>query len=112
MRTVGTNEIDYYRNEYYCGDVINPYYERRKSSFNLFSDPVDCKFGPWSDGYCSATCGSSAFRTKTREIVVKASNGGKECDGSIETLEKCDLKPCPSKGLISSHILGSFNEPF
>ena len=72
--------------------------------FQSFTEPVDCKFGPWSVGACSTTCGSSASRTKTREILVESTNGGKQCDGAIEILEKCDLEPCPSKDLVSFYI--------
>ena len=54
-------------------------------------------FGPWLNGTCNATCGSFAFRTNIREIVVQPTNGGKQCEGELEKTEKCDLKPCPSK---------------
>jgi hypothetical protein len=41
---------------------------------------------------------------------MNASNGGEQCDGAIEILEKCDLEPCPSKDLMPFYILLSFKE--
>ena len=58
---------------------------------------VDCEYGPWSFSSCNATCGASAFRTKSREIVTQAAHGGAECNGEKETVENCDLSQCPSK---------------
>ena len=58
---------------------------------------VDCQFSEWSLGSCNATCGLSAFRAKTREVLSRASDGGKECDGDITINENCNLKPCPGK---------------
>ena len=57
--------------------------------------PVDCAFGPWSIGSCSATCGSSVFKIKRREIAVQAAIGGKDCSGDLEVMENCNLESCP-----------------
>ena len=51
-------------------------------------------------GKCSATCGSKAFRTKTRQVIQKAAYGGKQCDKTKIT-ENCDLDECPSKSYLS-----------
>ena len=61
---------------------------------------VDCKLGEWMIGKCSATCGSKAFRTKTRQIIQKAAYGGKTCDKTRIT-ENCGLSECPSKCYLS-----------
>ena len=58
---------------------------------------VDCKWGPWSETLCSQSCGSSAFKTMTREKVQKAAYGGQKCSGEASKKVKCDFKPCPSK---------------
>ena len=57
---------------------------------------VDCKLGPYLEGSCSATCGTSAVKTKTRQVVQKAAYGGKECEGTTKITENCGLSPCPS----------------
>ena len=45
-------------------------------------------------GKCSASCGSTAFRTKTRQVIQKAAYGGKQCDKTRIT-ENCGLPECP-----------------
>ena len=57
---------------------------------------VDCKWSPWSESQCSTTCGTSS-KTKTRTILVNASNGGRPCNGSSMIIEKCKVPICPGK---------------
>ena len=54
---------------------------------------VDCVWGEWNTGACSATCGK-ATRTSNRIKVVKEANGGK-CEGKATKIDICDVSPCP-----------------
>ena len=60
---------------------------------------VDCEFGPWSEGPCSATCGTSTTKIMSREIIQIAQNGGKICKGDTTEIKTCGLPPCPSTKL-------------
>ena len=62
---------------------------------NVWTIVVDCKWGPWSDQECSATCGTSAMKTLTRKIELKAAFGGRRCIGDSTKIANCGLKPCP-----------------
>ena len=55
---------------------------------------VDCKwsaYGDWSA--CSTSCGAGT-RTKKRFKHPNALHGGKECEGTDELVEACDMEPC------------------
>ena len=54
---------------------------------------VDCVWGEWSKGTCSATCGK-ATRTLTRTKLVKEAYGG-NCEGEATSTDVCDVPPCP-----------------
>ena len=41
---------------------------------------IDCQWGDWVEEKCSTSCGNGT-KTYTREILVEAQNGGKECKG-------------------------------
>ena len=62
---------------------------------------VDCKWTEWILGECICNIGyktsDSATQSKTREIKVKASNGGKGCIGSAEIIVPCNNPNCKGK---------------
>ena len=58
---------------------------------------MDCRWGNWKVGTCSQTCGIGGRRTISREIIVEAAFGGKECRGPAVLEESCmEWKVCPS----------------
>lgn len=55
---------------------------------------VDCRMSSWSDwSACSATCGSGQ-RTKSREILIHPTQGGKQCSKMVARRQKCKLPAC------------------
>ena len=67
---------------------------------NIINILVDCKLGEWMIGECSATCGSKAIRTKTRQVIQKEAYGGEKC-AKTRITENCGLPECPSKCYLS-----------
>lgn len=64
-------------------------------SCNRFACPVDCTVGEWTEfSVCSLTCGGEGTRTRTRELLVDAENGGKVCPALVEVRD-CTGGPCP-----------------
>ena len=62
----------------------------------LFSNDkiaVDCQWGEWKLGECSATCGNGT-RTNTRTKLTEEQNGG-TCSGSTNETETCNVQNCP-----------------
>ena len=54
---------------------------------------VDCQLSEWKEMIgCSKTCGN-ATKTMFREVLVEASNGGKDC-GLMTNTTICNLDPC------------------
>ena len=54
---------------------------------------VDCQLSEWKELIgCNKTCGN-ATRTMNREVLVEASNGGKDC-GPLINITNCNLDPC------------------
>ena len=54
---------------------------------------VDCQLSEWKEMIgCSKTCGN-ATKTMYREVLVEASNGGKDC-GLMTNTTICNLDPC------------------
>ena len=60
---------------------------------------VDCVWGEWSKGTCSATCGK-ATRASTRNKLRKEANNGK-CEGKDTKTEVCNVPPCPGNSFLS-----------
>ena len=56
--------------------------------------PIDCQFGNWVSGECSATCGGGEL-TLTQSMI-SAKNGGKSCPTQAPTkTQSCNNHPCP-----------------
>ena len=84
---------------------------------DAFGVKQNCKVGPWSDwGACDANCGTTAHRTRTRQVVTPAKNGG-SCPGPLIESDLCtglpscevpaingEYEPCPS----GSYLLDSY----
>ena len=62
-------------------------------SFKLVYFLVQCVWGEWSKGTCSATSGK-ATRLSKRVKIVNEANGGK-CVGKATKTEECNVPPCP-----------------
>jgi len=59
------------------------------------SNKVDCIWGDWKIGKCSQTCGEGT-RVDVRYPKRQAANGGQECEGPYDRIEKCKkLQRCP-----------------
>ena len=57
---------------------------------------MDCKWGEWTIGRCSKTCGEGGRRQITRQVVVEAAFGGDECRGPSNLKESCnEWRKCP-----------------
>jgi hypothetical protein len=73
------------------------FYERSNNTAgmkcNQFHCPVNCQMSEWS-GYsqCSKECGGGT-QGKTRSVLVKPSNGGTECDATLEE-QPCNTGSC------------------
>eukprot|EP01012_Entosiphon_sulcatum_P049575 TRINITY_DN6820_c0_g1_i6.p1 TRINITY_DN6820_c0_g1~~TRINITY_DN6820_c0_g1_i6.p1 ORF type:complete len:7637 (+),score=112.47 TRINITY_DN6820_c0_g1_i6:5459-28369(+) len=67
---------------------------------NEFACPVDCVVGDWSVwSACSALCGGGRSE-RTRIITKPPSNGGKMCDGLVES-RQCNTDPCAVDCVVS-----------
>ena len=65
-----------------------------KTICNIQACPVDCKWGAydwWSP--CSKTCGEGEM-TRSRSVVIPASNGGNECLGNATEIIVCNEEEC------------------
>ena len=57
--------------------------------------PVDCVVGDWSNwNTCTAECGSTGVRSRTRSITTPPLNGGLACPATTE-VQACNRVPCP-----------------
>eukprot|EP00927_Polykrikos_kofoidii_P046558 TRINITY_DN40760_c0_g1_i1.p1 TRINITY_DN40760_c0_g1~~TRINITY_DN40760_c0_g1_i1.p1 ORF type:complete len:943 (-),score=114.89 TRINITY_DN40760_c0_g1_i1:221-2857(-) len=56
---------------------------------------IPCKFEAW-DAWtaCSATCGASAMRKRSRRIGTRSSGGGAACHGETQEIAPCGLQDC------------------
>jgi len=56
--------------------------------------PRDCEWGPYGEFTdCSVSCGEG-LKSRTREIVVEADQGGRKCIGEPVQELSCFLRPC------------------
>ena len=57
----------------------------------------DCEWGPYGEFTdCSVSCGEG-LKSRAREIVVEADQGGRKCIGEPVQELSCFLRPCGSK---------------
>ena len=70
---------------------------------------VDCVWGDWQSGECSADCGGGV-QPMMRIKTVHAQFGGAECDGEKYGEQACNEQPCPGMPLMifkwDSNIFG------
>jgi hypothetical protein len=60
---------------------------------DAFGVKQKCKVGPWSDwSACDANCGTTAHRTRTRQVVTPAKNGG-SCTDPLTESDLCTSLP-------------------
>ena len=72
--------------------IANTYYKPMEHS--IFLIVVDCKYSDWEEwNTCSQSC-DKGFKSRARQILVKASNGGIDCNSTIEATA-CNTDPCP-----------------
>ena len=63
----------------------------------ILLDPVDCSWDNWSAwSQCSLTC-EVGIKTRSRNISIEASNGGKACSGERQMTVSCNEGACPGK---------------
>ena len=77
--------------EAYGGECIGD--ALRIKSCNLQDCPLDCVWGEWTEGVCSATCGNGE-KTRTRTKIQEEAYDGK-CFGEDVMTESCNEKNCP-----------------
>lgn len=68
---------------------------KETESCNSHGCPIDCKwssFGEWSS--CSKTCGDG-YQSRQRSKLISAENGGRDCEGSSNDKQSCNLRNCP-----------------
>merc|ERR1712038_102982 len=59
------------------------------------ASPVDCvwdELGEWSE--CTEECGGGQ-KSRSRDVLTPASNGGNDCDGGATETNTCNTEPCP-----------------
>ncbi|XP_018964431.1 complement component C7 [Cyprinus carpio] len=65
-------------------------------SIRSVSEPVHCKWGPWSPESWSACDGCSKTQTQSRSIAVFSQFGGQPCTGSSTRTQSCiSAQVCP-----------------
>ena len=67
---------------------------------------VDCEWGDWVEGDCSATCGTGQ-QTNTRTKLVDEAHGGK-CTGGFTDVTSCLVAEC-RPGMYLSSIFNKKN---
>jgi len=56
---------------------------------------IDCRVSAWSTWTtCSQSCGTG-WQTKSREVLIHPSHGGKTCPKKMTRRKKCKPMPCP-----------------
>ncbi|CAJ1438497.1 unnamed protein product [Effrenium voratum] len=59
------------------------------------SDEQNCRWYDWSPwSYCSKSCGQGS-KSRKRTVAVQSRNGGKQCEGPSEDLDRCNEFDCP-----------------
>ena len=58
---------------------------------------MDCVWGIWKYGECTKECGVGT-RKITRNVLVKDTQGGKQCSGPSTVTESCNLQKCTITG--------------
>ena len=61
---------------------------------------ANCTWSSWKESDCTTTCGSEAFRTRSRSIIKEAKNGG-SCEGKNREIVSCNLDDCPTSKFLS-----------
>ena len=64
----------------------------------IHSISVDCEWGDWVEGDCSATCGPGE-KNNTRSKLVEEAHGG-NCSGESTNVTSCLFVECPGMYLI------------
>ncbi len=75
------------------------------------SRPLDCEWSEWSEwSDCSVTCGRGGTQTRTRDIKIQGSKGGKICanEDSTQTILCSRIRQCPQPGKTSKLDLNMF----
>jgi len=73
-------------------NVTHGYYQGKVKGT---TEEVHCQwggYGQWSQ--CSATCGGGT-RSRTRDVLIRKSKGGRSCSGSRTQYSQCNTQPCP-----------------
>ena len=67
---------------------------------------VDGNWGDWlAFTECSATCGNTATKTRTRECDnPEPRDGGRDCEGDDTETTNCDLPDCPGNATPNCQI--------
>ena len=69
------------------------------------SSSQDCVWSGYSNwSPCSASCGDG-LQSRTRKVLERAHNGGKECEGDEEEFRRCFQEPCKLSGPGQNSIL-------
>jgi len=73
---------------------------------------TDCEFQDWSAWEdCSVTCGGGK-QTRTRDVAVPATNGGKACVGNATETKVCEEDVCPVDCVLDDWTAWSSCEPY
>ena len=64
------------------------------TQFNIFC-VFTCRWGAWKEWSAYTRPCDGGRRTCTREVLIEAKYGGKDCVGSSTQTEDCNTSPCP-----------------
>lgn len=53
----------------------------------------DCEFTVWSE-WSDCSCSCKGTRARTRHVSTYSENGGRSCDGSLKSVEPCNVDSC------------------
>ena len=74
------------------------YWRIKKTLLTKIYLAIDCQWGEWNTGICSADCGDGT-RTNTREKIVEEDYGG-ACNGTDSQSVPCKEKECTGKPIM------------